>query len=209
MSYWYWKISEENGLGYYLILRENVFVFAYFEDDNSVVKAIEERTINKPDIYSFKTLKEVVLIDNDCTLEIVSNKSEDRDEKEITLATDVYAKMKTILLNNLKDVNIKEYSLLKQITPQLGSILIIGFFTFAIYTAAISSESGGHMSTGGRRRFMKKIIIDLGEYLGSIGSLIVGGCLISFVVYLIVVRVKKPKIGNVFIFNKYSSLSIQ
>ena len=102
-----------------------------------------------------------------------------------------------IILKNLKGIEIKNYSLIKQIKPLAIALIVVGIITGFLYNVAISLQKGETISTSGRRGIIKKIFVAIAEFFGPTGSLIIGGLLLLFLIYGLVNTIRKPKEGKV------------
>lgn len=203
----YWRISEKNNVGNYLILNESSILFADFADDASAQKAIEERTINKASIFNFKSIRSIVFIDSDNKI-ILNSKEKDVEDKTIQLENKTFTEIKTFLKLNFENTDIADYSIWRQISPKLISVGISVLITSVLYTTALSLQNGENISTSGRRGLFKRLFVGIADFLGPTGSLIVGGLITLAIVYFTMQQVKNPKQGIVFKVNKHSRVKI-
>lgn len=72
---------------------------------------------------------------------------------------------------NLKEIERKENNYKNWIKKFLYTVLV-AIFGGVVHQAAVVYEQGGHMETSGRRSGIKKLIVSVGEYLGSTTSMI-------------------------------------
>ena len=116
--------------------------------------------------------------------------------------------MSSYLKNQLKGTKLKDYSVFKQILPELVTIAISGILIGVTYISAMELEKGESVRISSRRALLKQIIASIAEVLGTTGTLIVGTLIIASLVYLVIRKFQNPKKGEILKITKYSKLII-
>jgi len=191
-----WITSEEEKTNKYLIATENTIWITEESKEINISDLIEKKELSNMSIYKTNDIKEVLFNESDSQITIEFKDSKIK-EIEINTNSQVFADVNNFFISNLKGVEIKNYSLLKQIKPSLLGTALFGGITWVLYTTALSIQNGQHLDTGGRRSLIKKIIVGIADFLGPIGSLILGGLLTFFFVYSFIKTIRKPKEGKV------------
>ena len=190
-----WIIFQSEEVKNYVIAKEKSILIAEVNQDEDIDELLENHQLTKVRTIRYDGVQEFVFIDTDTTLHI-DFKDDDVDEIVFDLDEDVYRDIKAHFLSTMKGVSIKDYSLLKQIqSPGIVALVSAGL-TALLYNTALSLERGEHVSTSGRRGFMKKIFVAIADFLGSTGTLVVGGLTTLFFLYLIFKIVRNPKEGK-------------
>ncbi|CAM1341239.1 hypothetical protein [Tenacibaculum amylolyticum] len=190
-----WKISQSEGKTKYLITEEKLIWLLEVNSEENVDKLVADREFSKADIIRYEDLEELIFIDTDSALQF---EFKDTKADEITLDLDIdnYEEIKKFFLSNLKGVEIKDYSLLKQAQPLGFGVLVSGFLTTVLYLAAVRLASGEAVNSSGRRNLFKKILVIVADFLGPIGSLVVGGLITLLFIYGLFRVIKNPKKGK-------------
>ncbi|CAL2080485.1 hypothetical protein [Tenacibaculum sp. 190524A05c] len=190
-----WIIFQSEEVKNYLIAKENSILLAEIFNDEDIDQLLKDRKLTKVRTIRYEDVKEFIFIDSDRTLQI-EFKDDDVDEVELHLEESVFTEMKDHFISSMKGVAIKDYSLLKQIQPPGIVAIVAVVITALLFSTAKSLERGEYVSTSGRRGLIKKLFVGIADFLGSTGSLIVGGLVTLFFVYLIVQIVRNPKQGK-------------
>jgi len=191
-----WITNEEEKTNKYLIATEISIWITEESKEVNITELIEKNELSNMSIYKTNDIKEVLFNESDSQITIEFKDSKISDI-EINTNTVVFTDVNNFFVSNLKGVEIKNYSLLKQVKPSLFGTVLFGGITWVLYTTALSIENGQHLDTGGRRSLIKKIIVGIADFLGSTGSLIVGGLLTLLFVYTFINTIRKPKEGKV------------
>lgn len=192
-----WIIKQSETINTYLIVNEKSIWITEKPKDVNIEELIKEKKLTDVRIERYKdNIKEFIFVDTDNSLEIEFS-DDDKDELELHLESSVYEEIKIYFLENLKDTKIKDYSLLKQAQPPAIASLISGGLTALLYSIAVSLQNGESIRTSGRRGFLKKIFVGIADFLGPIGSLIVGGVITAFFLYILIKIIQKPRKGKV------------
>ncbi len=203
----YWIISQTELLDKYLIANEKAIWITDLTKGSNIDDLIASKSLGTVQSIRYEDLKEIVFIDTDVTIEL-NFKDDKTTDEEFQLDKDVYSEIRDYLKANLKGTELKNYSVFKQIIPQLVILGIISIFTVATYAAAVEAESGGTVRTTGRRAWLKKIIASTGEMLGTTGTLIIGLSLIGLCIYFLAKKIKHPKKGEILKITNSPRLSI-
>ena len=164
-------------------------------NDANITELIETRSLGAIKSIPYASLKEIVFIDSDAIIECryIDDKTTD---VEFELERNIYSEIKSYLKSNLKGPEIKNFSLFKQIAPNLILLSAAILISTLTYTTAISLEQGDEIRTGGRRGLIKLIITWIAELLGATGTLIAGSLIIIFFIYLVIKAIQNPKKGE-------------
>lgn len=71
--------------------------------------------------------------------------------------------------------------------------LFVAFLFWTLYGIAVDAQNGGHAEAYGRRKGLKKILIDITEAIGPTGVWVIGALLMLYFVYKIVKSAKPSK----------------
>lgn len=191
-----WITHQKEGINSYLIVNNSFVWITKQPQEEDINTLINEHKLNNVSIFNLEEIKEFIFNDTDNMLTINFKKSK-HNEIELTPESSVYTEIKSYFLKNLRGVDIKDYSLLKQIQPFALGLLIFSGITWLLYTTAVSLQNGEQISTGGRRGLIKKIVVGIADFLGPTGVLIIGGILIFIFLSGFISTIRKPKQGNV------------
>lgn len=193
----YWIISETSENKKYLIANEkNIWITEQFLDADIEI-LIEQKNIQNVAIYRYNIIKNLVFVDDDSSMQIEFKSQEDKEEIELFINADIYEDVKSFFSESLLHSKVKNYSVLKQTQPAgIGFLIFIGITIF-LYNIAIGLQNGEEMRTSGRRGWIKKLFIGIADVLGPIGSLVVGGLISLFFLYIVFKTIKNPKQGKV------------
>ncbi|RKF05130.1 hypothetical protein C8N26_0531 [Tenacibaculum lutimaris] len=191
-----WITNETEKTKNYLIATENSIWITEETKDVNINDLIENNELSNMSIYKTNDIKEVLFNESDSQITIEFKDSKIKDI-EINTNSEVFTDVNNFFVSNLKGVEIKNYSLLKQIKPSLFGTALFGGITWVLYTTALSIQNGQHLDTSGRRSLIRKIIVGIADFLGPTGSLIVGGLLTLLFVYTFINTIRKPKEGKV------------
>ena len=191
-----WITNETEKTKNYLIATENSIWITEETKDVNINDLIENNELSNMSIYKTNDIKEVLFNESDSQITIEFKDSKIKDI-EINTNSEVFTDVNNFFVSNLKGVEIKNYSLLKQIKPSLFGTALFGGITWVLYTTALSIQNGEHLDTSGRRSLIRKIIVGIADFLGPTGSLIVGGLLTLLFVYTFINTIRKPKEGKV------------
>lgn len=190
-----WIILQSEEVKNYLIAKENSILLAEVNFDEDVEELLNNSQLTNARTLRYEGIQEFIFIDTDNTLHI-DFKDDKVDQIVFELTEDVYSDMKAHFLNTMKGVSVKDYSLLTQIQSPGIVALVSGGLTALLYNTALSLERGEYVSTSGRRGLMKKIFVAIADFLGSTGTLVVGGLITLFFLYEIFKIVRNPKEGK-------------
>lgn len=191
-----WKISEADFKNKYLIPTEKSIWITEQSKDSNITELIESKSLGTITSILYEDLKEIVFIDTDFTIDFIF-KDDKTPEQKHQIDKIVYLEIKSYLKSQLKGTELKDYSVIKQILPQLISIGISVVLIVVIYIFAMKLEKGESVRISGRRAWLKQIIASIAETLGTTGTLIAGTLIISSFIYFIIRKYKNPKIGEI------------
>ncbi|MCB4807033.1 hypothetical protein LG651_02135 [Tamlana sp. 62-3] len=202
-----WKISESDFKDKYLIPTEKSIWLTDQNKDADINQLIDTKNLGIIKSIRYEDLKEIVFIDTDFTIDF-RFKDDKTPEEILKVDKIVYSEIKSYLKAQLKRIEIKDYSIFKQILPQLITLGISGILIVVTYISAMQIEKGESIRIAGRRAWLKQIIVWIAEALGTIGTLIVGTLIISSLIYFIIRKSQNPKRGEIFKMTKSPRLTI-
>ncbi|APG65813.1 hypothetical protein LPB136_10755 [Tenacibaculum todarodis] len=192
-----WIINQSETTNFYLILTEKSVWLTEKPKEVNIDELINDKKLTEVRIERYvDDIKEFIFIDTNSTLEI-NLKDDDKEDIELPLESSIYNEIKSFLIPNLKDTKVKDYSLIKQIQPAVIGTLIFGAITYFLHTIALSLQNGEEIRTSGRRGLIKKIFVGIADFLGPTGSLIIGGLVTLFFIYILIKTISKPQQGKV------------
>nr|BFF36104.1 hypothetical protein BACT7_09660 [Tenacibaculum mesophilum]BFF39395.1 hypothetical protein BACY1_12000 [Tenacibaculum mesophilum] len=200
-----WITTEEEKNNIYLIANKKSLWITEQPVEVDVSNLISEQKLTNTTIIRFEEIKEILLNDTDQIITI-SLKDDKENEIEIIINSVTYSEIKTYLLNNLKGIAVKNYSLFKQIKSYIFGLLLFGVVTWILHNTALSLQNGETLNTSGRRGLIKKIFVGVADFLGPTGVLIIGGIFILIFIVGLVNTIKKPKVGEIIKFKNNTEL---
>ena len=202
-----WKISETDFNDKYLIPTEKSIWLTDQNKDADINELIDTKNLGTIKSIRYEDLKEIVFIDTDFTIDF--RFKDDKTPEEIhRIDKIVYSEIKSYLKTQLKGIEIKDYSVLKQVLPQLISLGFSIILIVVTYISALELEKGESIRISGNKAWLKQIIVTIAEMLGTIGTLIVGTLIISSFIYFIVRKSQNPKRGEILKITKKPQLTI-
>ncbi|SFD41875.1 hypothetical protein [Algibacter pectinivorans] len=202
-----WKISEADFKDKYLIPTEKSIWLTDQNKDADINELIDTKKLGTIKSIRYEDLKEIVFIDTDYTVDF--RFKDDKTPEEIhKIDKIIYSEIKSYLKSQLKGIEIKDYSVFKQILPQLISLGFSVILIVVTYISAMELEKGESIRISGNKAWLKQIIATIAEMLGTIGTLIVGTLIISSFIYFIVRKSQNPKRGEILKITKTPRLTI-
>lgn len=202
-----WIISENDLNNKYLIPTEKSIWLTDQNKDHNITELIETKKLGIVTSVRYDDLKEIIFIDSDFTIDFIF-KDDKAPEEKYQVDKIVYGEIKSYLKSQLKGTKLKDYSVFKQILPELVTIAISGILIGVTYISAMELEKGESVRISSRRALLKQIIVSIAEILGTTGTLIVGTLIIASLVYLAIRKFQNPKKGEILKITKYSKLII-
>ena len=191
-----WAISKTEVTDKYFIATEKAIWLTEQPKEADISKLIEDKALGTVRSIRYQELKEIIFIDSHFTIEI-NFKDDKATDEELQIEKSIYSEIRAYLKEHLKGTELKNYSIFKQILPQLFFLGIAALFSVATYLSAMELESGDTVRTAGKRAWLKKIIVLIAEQLGTSGTLIVGILIIGALAYFLIKKIRNPKTGEV------------
>ncbi|MDX1427808.1 MAG: hypothetical protein R3206_08280, partial [Salegentibacter mishustinae] len=191
-----WIISNTALHSKYLILTEKAFWLTDQNNNLDIHELIANNRLGNIKSIRYDDLKEIIFNDTDLIIEF-KFKDDSLSEESYPVQKSVYPEIKDYLKSHLKGIEVKDYSILKQIFPHLTILAISVIVFFATYFSALEIQKGESINIAGRRAWFKQLIISVAEVLGPIGTIIVGVLIISILTYFIFRKYKNPKKGEI------------
>lgn len=191
-----WKISEDDFTNKYIILTAKSIWLTDQIKNADINELIETKSLGTINSIRYEDLKEIVFIDTDYSIDF--RFKDDKTPEEIhKIDKIIYSEIKSYLKSQLKGIEIKDYSVIKQILPQLISLGFSIILIVVTYISAMELEKGESIRISGGKAWLKQIIVTIAELLGTIGTLIVGTLIISSFIYFIIRKYQNPKRGEI------------
>lgn len=203
----YWRISDSETTNTYLILTEKSFWITEQDKNLNIEKLIADKDLGIVKTLIFEELKEIIFIDSDFSIEF-NFKDDNTEDVKIKVTSQIHIEIKKYLKSKMTGVEIKNYSILKQLYPLLIITLITTIFSFSTYFTAVAIENGENIRISGGKAWLKQIIVSIAELLGVTGTFIVGGLILLGCVYTIIKKIQDPKKGEIFMIKKLSSIRL-
>lgn len=200
-----WIISQSEEINGYLLANKKSIWLTKVSSDEDIDTLIEKQKLINVKIIRYSELKEFIFIDTDTVLQVIF-KDDEEDEIVIPLDITTYEMIKDFFISNLNEINVKEYSVFKQVKPSGVGALISVAITTLLYTTAISLTNGESVSTSGRRGLIKKLLVAIADFLGPTGSLLVGGLITMFFIYVLINTLRNPKKGQLVKVNAFTEM---
>ncbi len=202
-----WKISETDFTDKYLILTEKSIWLTDQGKDVNINELIETKKLGVVKSIRYQDLKEIIFNDTDFTIEFTFKDDNVLEEKH-RMNKIVYSDIKPYLKTQLKGTELKNYSIFKQILPQLITLGVSVILIVVTYLSAMELEKGESPRVSGRRAWLKQIIVWIADVLGTIGTIIFGTIIVSSLIYLIVRKSQNPKRGEILKITKDTQLNL-
>lgn len=196
-------IIERNELNYkYLISVEKSIWITEHPKNLDINELIKNKNLGIVKSFRYEQLKEIVLIDTDSTILFVF-KDKNTEKEKFLINKNVFGDIRNFLKTNLSGINVKNYSVIKQVLPQLSTLGLGIIFIALVYQTAVDLENGIKILEGRKSSIIKKIIFHLAEIIGVYGSIAFGTIFILVLIFLINRKLQNPKKGEVFTFGKF------
>lgn len=201
----FWKINNEENE--YLIVSEKMIATAKFENEEDLQKLVDNNDMTDLPVHYLEEIKDFVFVDTDKELG-VNFRSSKKSDIEFNIDEGVYNEIKTFFIENIKEIEIKDYSMLRQLKIPVFGTLIFGVLFWFLHSVAVSLQNGETVRIQGRGGFIKRIIIWVADLLGPTAILIIGSLLMILFIYIIITTIIKPKQGNVVKIKRTSKIAL-
>lgn len=191
-----WIISETELFDKYLIASKNAIWISEQKKGIDIDELIQSKNLGSIKSIRYEDLSDIVFIDSDHSIEFKYLDDKTGDE-EFLLDENVFLEVRNYLKNHLKGTELKNYSIFKQILPNLFLLGVSLVLFIATYFSAMELEEGGSIVVSGRRAWLKSIIVRIAEILGTTGTLIIGILLASLLIYSVIKKLQNPKKGEI------------
>jgi len=200
-----WIINEKETTNQYLIATQKSIWISEQLKELDINKLIHDKNLGKVKSLRYEEIKEIIFIDTDFSIEFVFKDSE-VEKITYSINKSVFRQIKTYFKKHLSGIKIKDYSLLKQVLPQLTTLTLGLVFLSLTYSTALDLENGLEIPESSKSSIIKKIILVLAELVGASGSIILGVIFSLIFIFLITKKLQNPKKGEVLRLDKTSKL---
>ncbi len=200
-----WIINENELTNKYLILTEKSIWISEQLKQLDINELIKNKNLGSVKSFRYDDIKEIIFIDTDFSIQFTF-KDKEREEEKLVIDKSVYGQIKTYLKNQIGGVEIKNYSIFKQILPQLTTLGIGLIFITLTYSTALDLENGVGIPESRKSSIVKKTVLLVAELLGVYGSIICGVFFLLAFIFWINKKMQNPKRGEILKFGKNSRL---
>ena len=200
-----WIINENELTNEYLIVTEKSIWISEQLKQLDINELIENKNLGSVKSFRYDQLKEITLVETDFTIEF-KFKDKDEEKQSFKIVKTQYGEIRTYLKLNLKGISVKNYSLLKQVLPQLSTLALGIVFFLLTYQTAIELDNGVEIPESRKSSIIKKIVFYFAEFFGIYGTIIIGVIFIITLIFLINRKLQNPKKGEILFLGKFVSL---
>lgn len=200
-----WIIERKGEINKYFIVTEKSIWISNNHKESNIEELIENKNLGSVKSFRFDQLKELILIETNSTVEFIF-KDKEEEKQRFEIERSIFGEIRTYLKLNLKGIKLKNYSLLKQVLPQLSTLGIGIVFILLTYQTAVDLENGEYIPESRKSTIIKKIIYHLADLIGIYGSIILGVIFTLILVFIINKKLQNPKKGEILEFGKFVSL---
>lgn len=191
-----WKIASSSEDDTYLIVTEASILITKQPKNANIDELTVSKKLGDVTTIKYNDVKEIIFIDTDRTIDFIFY-DDDTPLESYTANALTFNEIKSHLIATIKDAELQEYSLLKQVTPNISVLGIATILIGFVYYMANKVENGDIFRGGGKRGIFKRIMASIGGFLGTTGTLILGTLLLSYLIYIIMKKIQNPKRGEV------------
>ena len=196
-----WIINENELTNKYLIVTEKSIWISEQLKKLDINELIENKNLGTVKSFRYEEIKEIIFIETNVSVQFEFKDKEAESEKFV-INKNVFGEIKTYLKNQLGGIEVKNYSLFKQVLPQLTSLGIGIVFIALTYSTALDLENEIEIPESRKSSIIKKIVLLLAELLGVYGSIVFGILFLLAFIFWINKKLQNPKKGEILKFNK-------
>tara|TARA_R110002073_G_scaffold14554_1_gene59288 strand:- start:59959 stop:60576 length:618 start_codon:yes stop_codon:yes gene_type:complete len=202
-----WKIASSESIDKYLIATEKSIWITDQIKGVDINQLIKDKNLGTIKSIRYSDLKKIIFIDSDFSI-VFNFKEKDADKDEYKINKSQYGEIKRYFKAQLQGIETKNYSVFKQILPQLTTLAVFLVFAAVAYSTALDLENGIEIPESRKTSIIKNIVFFAAELLGTYGTLVFGILIAMVFVFFINKKIKNPKRGEVFIFKKSPRLKV-
>jgi hypothetical protein len=196
-----WIINENEITNKYLIVTEKSIWISEQLKELDINELIENKNLGTVKNFRYEEIKEIIFIETNVSIQFEFKNKETESEKFV-INKNVFREIKTYLKNQLSGIEVKNYSLFKQVLPQLTTLGIGIVFIALTYSTALDLENGIEIPESQKSSIIKKIVLLLAELLGVYSSIVFGILFLLTFIFWINKKLQNPKKGEILKFNK-------
>lgn len=196
-----WIISKGELTNKYLIVTDKSIWISEQLKELDINELIETKNLGTAKSFRYEEIKEIVFIETNVSLQF-EFKDKDIETEKFVIDKSVFGEIKTYLRGQLLGIEVKNYSLFKQVLPQLSTLGIGIVFITLTYSKALDLQKGIEIPESQKSTIIKKIILLLAELIGVNGSIVFGILFSVVFIFWINKKLQNPQKGEVFSFNK-------
>ena len=196
-----WIISKGELTNKYLIVTDKSIWISEQLKELDINELIETKNLGTAKSFRYEEIKEIVFIETNVSLQF-EFKDKDIETEKFVIDKSVFGEIKTYLKGQLLGIEVKNYSLFKQVLPQLSTLGIGIVFITLTYSKALDLQKGIEIPESQKSTIIKKIILLLAELIGVNGSIVFGILFSVVFIFWINKKLQNPQKGEVFSFNK-------
>lgn len=150
-----WIINENELTNKYLIVTEkSIWISEQLKelDINEFIKNKNSGTVKS---FKYEEIKEIIFIETNVSVQF-EFKDKDTESEKFVIDKNVFGEIKTYLKNQLGGIEVKNYSLFKQVLPQLTTLGIGIVFIALTYSTALDLENGIEIPESPKSSIIKK-----------------------------------------------------
>jgi Na+-transporting methylmalonyl-CoA/oxaloacetate decarboxylase gamma subunit len=196
-----WIINENELTNKYLIVTEKSIWISEQLKELDINELIENKNLGTVKSFRYEEIKEMIFIETNVSIQFEFKNKKTESEKFV-INKNVFREIKTYLKNQLGGIQVKNYSLFKQVLPQLTTLGIGIVFIALTYSTALDLENGIEIPESRKSSIIKKIVLLLAELLGVYGSIVFGILFLLAFIFWINKKLQNPKKGEILKFNK-------
>ncbi|MDX6746864.1 hypothetical protein SHK09_08670 [Polaribacter sp. PL03] len=196
-----WIINENELTNKYLIVTEKSIWISEQLKELDINELIENKNLGTVKSFRYEKIKEMIFIENNVSVQF-EFKDKDVEAEKFVIEKNVFGEIKTYLKNQLVGIDVKNYSLFKQVLSQLTTLGIGIVFIALTYSTALDLENGIEIPESRKSSIIKKLVLLLAELIGVYGSIIIGILFSLAFIFWINKKLQNPKKGEILKFNK-------
>ncbi len=200
-----WRINENEITNRYLIVTEKSIWITEQLKELDINELIENKNLGRVKSFRYQEIKEIIFINTNFSIQFTS-KDNDTEKESFVIDKSVYWQIETYFKKNLSGIVIKNYSLYKQVLPQLTTLVFGLIFIALTYSTAVDLKNGVEIPESRKSSIIKKIVLLMAELLGVYGSVIVGIIFSLTLIFWINKKIQNPKKGKILKFSKNTRL---
>ena len=200
-----WILNENEFTNKYLIVTEKSIWISEQPKELDINELIKNKNLGSVKSFRYEGIKEIIFIDTDFSIQFTF-KDKEREKEKLVIDKSVYGQIKTYLKMQLGGIEIKNYSIFKQVLPQLTTLGIGLVFIALTYATALDLENGVGIPESRKSSIIKKTVLLAAELLGVYGSIIFGVIFLAAFMFWIRKKMQHPKRGEILKFGKNSRL---